>query len=489
MNNSNVKNLLSKNLFVVCFIFLFAGELKAEETKLDGTALERLWELVVFENTEVRAAIRDKELLDYDFNHYWKRFLPSVSFSSSSTFSDISTENAAIPEALNSCITISENLPGGLSIDVSPNVSFSREISANKVKLIDETKMSISISQRLLPYWAQQTTKKGIKRKNPEKIIQELNNKKATVNSKMVFLAVLEDITGKYIQYRICCRNIDCVEKRIALTEKKLETLKKLKLVGEASLIQVFSMEEELKNYMSELQAYKSSKESILFSITKSLPIQNDYYSLNYLQELLLANKALPEEIESVFLENPTYEYLKLQEQNLDTNLILSKQNSSPVFSLNGSIPLHNGYDESDFVGAYQSSNAKKWSVSLSLNLTPLTANSKKRILLEYANDKKTNEEKMEALLYGLAAEREMYKTLLADSEKQLELSKKNLEYYSTLLAAQKELFDKGQINALELYQTESEIECKKNDIQNCEDNIWYYSWIIKNRLLGQARQ
>ena len=484
MNNSNVKKLLSKNLFIVCFIFLFAGELRAEETKLDGTALERLWELVVFENTEVSAAIRDKELSEYDFNHYWQRFLPSVSVSSSSTFSDISTENAAIPEALNSCITISENLPGGLSIDVSPNVSFSREISVNKVKLIDETKMSISISQRLLPYWAQQTAKKGIKRKNPEKIIQELNNKKATVNSKMVFLAVLEDITGKYIQYRICCRNIDCVEKRIALTEKKLETLKKLKNVGEASLIQVFSMEEELKNYMSELQAYKSSKESILFSITKSLSIQNDCYSLNYLQELLLVTKALPKEIESVFLENPTYEYLKLQEQNLDTNLILSKQNSSPVFSLNGSIPLHNGYDESDFVGAYQSSNAKKWSVSLSLNLTPLTANSKKRILLEYANDKKTNEEKMEALLYGLAAEREMYESLLADSEKQLELSKKNLEYYSTLLAAQKELFDKGQTNALELYQTEAEIECKKNDIQNCEDNIWYYSWIIKNRLL-----
>ena len=57
MNNSNVKKLLSKNLFVVCFIFLFVGELKAEETKLDGTALERLWELIVFGKGTLRCTV------------------------------------------------------------------------------------------------------------------------------------------------------------------------------------------------------------------------------------------------------------------------------------------------------------------------------------------------------------------------------------------------------------------------------------------------
>ena len=88
-----------------------------------------------------------------------------------------------------------------------------------------------------------------------------------------------------------------------------------------------------------------------------------------------------------------------------------------------------------------------------------------------------------------MSTEKEMFEKLLADSENQLELLQKNLEYYKKLLAAQKTLLKDGQITILEINQTDTEIKCKENDISNCEDNIWYYSWIIKNRLSGQARQ
>ena len=475
-----------KSLFAVGFIFLYAGELEAVETSPNNTSLEKLWELVVFENTEVRTAIRDRELSDYDFSHYWQRFLPSVFVSSSSTFSDISIENSEVPEALNSSITISESLPGGLSIEVSPNVSFSRELVEEKTKLIEETKVSLSLSQKLLPYWAQKCGQ------NPEKTIQQNNNKQAAVNSKIVFLSAIEDITGKYFQYRSYCRNIDSVEKRITLLQEELDTLKKMNLVGNASLIEVFSIEEELKKYMNERQSYNSSKESTFFMINNCFSIKEHNHpksqSYNNIQELLLPEKELPEKIEPVFLENPTYEYLKLQENNLEANLILNRQNSSPVLSLSGNVPVHNSYDEGTFYGAYQSSNAKKWSLSVSLNLTSLVSDSKKRILKEYENDKQTNKEKMDALVNSLSAEREMYETLLADSKKQLELLRKSLEYYQSLLEAEKVLYTNGKITLFEIHQTEVEIACKKNDIQNCEDNIWYYSWVIKNRVSGQAR-
>ena len=82
-----------------------------------------------------------------------------------------------------------------------------------------------------------------------------------------------------------------------------------------------------------------------------------------------------------------------------------------------------------------------------------------------------------------------MFEKLLSDSEKQLAQLQKNLEYYKKLLAAQKTLFNDGQITILEITQTEVEIACKTNDINNCTDNIWYYNWIIQNRLPGQARQ
>ena len=476
-----------KSLFAVSFIFLFVEKLTAEETLLKETALERLWELVVFENTEVRTAIRDRELSDYDFSHYWQRFLPSVSVSSSSTFSDISTENSEVPEALNSYITISESLPGGLNIDVSPNVSFLREASDEKLILIEETKVSVSLSQRLLPYWAQKCEK------NPEKTIQQNNNKKTAANSKIVILSTIEDITSKFFQYRNYCRSIDSVERRIALIQERLKTVKKLNLAGDASLKEVFSMEEELKKYMNERQSYNSSKESTYFMINNCFSIKEhnhpksqSYYNI---QELLLPEKELPEQIEPVFLENPTYEYLKLQKNNIEANLILSRQNSSPILSVGGNIPVHNSYDESTFYGAYQSSNAKKWSVSVSMNLTPLVSDSQKRILMEYENEKKTNEEKIETLLNSLSAEKEMYETLLTDSKNQLELLRKSLEYYLALLEAEKVLYKNGKITLFELHQTEVEVECKKNDIQNGEDNIWYYSWLIKNRLSGQARQ
>lgn len=487
MNNSNVKQLFSKNLFVVFLIFLLAEGLKAEETFSNNTALEQLWKLTIQNNIDIQAASRNQELSDYDFNHYWRKFLPSISVSSSSTFSDPSSESSQIPETLTSSVTISENLPGGLSLALSPNVNLSRELTAGKPKMIEETKLSVSVSQRVLPYWLQKN-KTGRKRiEDPEKTIQDLSQKLAASNSKTVILSTLEEITGKYIQYRIICRNINSVENRIELTQNILDVLKQLYQQGKISLSDIFSKEEELYKYMNDLQTYNSSKESILLAINKCLSTHNKN-APTQTQELVLPNHPLPSPVEPVFSVNPTYEYLKLQSQNLDAGFTLSKQNASPVLSLSGNIPIHNGYDESDFMGAYQSSNAKKWSVSVSLNLSPLTTENTKRTKLEYTNNKLTNKEKTESLLNNLSAEKEMFEKLLADSENQLELLQKNLEYYKKLLAAQKTLLKDGQITILEITQTEVEIVCKTNDINNCTDNIWYYNWLIQNRLPNQAR-
>ena len=490
MNNSNVKQLFSKNLFVVFLIFLLAEGLMAEETFSKDTALEQLWKLTIQNNIDIQAASRNQELSDYDFNHYWRKFLPSISVSSSSTFSDPSSESSQIPETLTSSVTISENLPGGLSIGISPNVNRSRELTAGKPKIMEETKLSVSVSQRVRPYWLQKN-KSNIARKkieDPEKIMRNISQKLATANTKTVLLSTLEEITGKYIQYRIICRNINSVENRIELTQNTLDVLKQLYQQGKISLSDIFTKEEEFYKYMNDLQSYNSSKESTLLAINKCLSIHNKN-APTQIQELALPNHPLPSQVEPVFSVNPNYESLKLQSQNLDAGFTLSKQNASPILSLSGNIPIHNGYDESDFLGAYQSSNAKKWSVSVSLNLSPLTSEDTRRTKLEYTNNKLTNKEKTENLLSSMSTEKEMFEKLLADSENQLELLQKNLEYYKKLLAAQKTLLKDGQITILKITQTEVEIKCKENDISNCEDNIWYYSWIIKNRLSGQARQ
>ena len=490
MNNTNVKQFFTKHLFLVCLLFLFAEGLKAEETVTKDTALEQLWKLAIQNNIDIQATSRNQELSDYDLNHYWRKFLPSISVSSSSTFSDISSESSEVPETLTSSVTISENLPGGLSLALSPNLNLSRDFTSGKVKMMEETKLSVSVSQKVLPYWLQNNKKKAgqIKREDPEKTIQSINQKLAITNSKIVILSTLEEITGKYIQYRIICRNIDSVENRIELTQKALEVLQQLYQQGKISLADIFSKEEELYKYMNDLQSYNSSKESALLAINKSLSPQNKNVQTQ-IPELVIPNHKLPSQVEAVFSVNPTYEYLRLQARNLDAGFTLSKQNASPLLSLSGNIPLHNGYDESDFLGAYQSSNAKKWSLSVSLNLSPLTSADIKKVKLEYTNNKLTNKEKTDNILYSLSAEKEMFEKILTYSEKQLAQLQKNLEYYETLLAAQKTLLKDGQITILEINQTETEIKCKTNDINNCKDNIWYYSWIIKNRLSGQARQ
>jgi len=490
MNNYNAKNLFSKSLFIVGFIFLFAEGLKAEETVLKDTALEELWKLTIQNNIDIQAASRNQELSDYDLNHYWRKFLPSISVSSSSTFSDISSESSEIPETLTSSVTISENLPSGLSLTLSPNVNFSRDLTSGKAKMIEETKLSVSVSQKVLPYWLQKNKKKTGKKRieNPEKTIQTISQKLAITNSKIIILSTLEEITAKYIQYRIICRNINSVENRIALTKNTLEVLKQLNQQGKVSLSDIFSKEETLYKYMNDLQSFNNSKESTFLAINKSLSPQNENAQTPVL-ELVLPNHKLPMQVGPVFSVNPTYEYLKLQAQNLDADFTLSKQNASPLLSFSGNIPLHNGYDVSDFLGAYQSSNAKKWSVSVSLNLTPLASEDMKRVRLEYTNNKLANKEKTQNLLTNLSAEKEMFEKLLADSERQLKLLQKNLEYYETLLAAQKTLLKDGQITILEINQTEVEITCKTNDINNCTDNIWYYNWLIQNRLPGQAKQ
>ena len=69
MNNSNVKQLFSKNLFVVFLIFLLAEGLMAEETFSKDTALEQLWKLTIQNNIDIQAASRNQELSDFVQNN------------------------------------------------------------------------------------------------------------------------------------------------------------------------------------------------------------------------------------------------------------------------------------------------------------------------------------------------------------------------------------------------------------------------------------
>lgn len=461
------------SIFLSLGVFFFIlGNLEAEGSNKEISAIEQLWELVINENQNVLDAVRNKKLSEYDLNNYWRNYLPVLSVSSASSFSDNLKE--IIPENIVTSLSLSEQLPGGFAINISPNINFVLEDVEKKIQYAEIGNVSISLSQKIFPFWKDICAGQN----NLEKVKYRLNDELCTINYKLTVLSEIEEITEEYLEYRIAKRNIESLEQRIDFLEEILKAYEQGRKTGFVNLQEVYEKEEELSEYKKELISEKNTQEELFFQMSKKINCKEDD---NILYNLLESGNYLPDSLEAFFLVDPNYEYLLLQQEVISTEYKIEKQNVSPLFSINGSFPLFMYYDKDSLGGMYLSNNSKEWNVSLGIDLSDFLANDRKRIDLEYENRKISNNEKLEQYRISLLLKKKMYENLLEDIKKQKSMGTKSLAFYQGLVDGKKELFDRNEISYMELRQSEIEVECKRRELQNLEDYRWYYMWLIEN--------
>lgn len=486
-NNKYMFNFLYFSLMVFCSKQLISEEKisvvsqkedKYENIKKEDFSLEFLWDKTLKNNFNIKEAEINYVLADKQLSIYWQQYLPSVSFSTTTALSNFMEKHSEIPNNISYLAAIEEKLPGGLNIEFLPNVVYSKDeafYTQNNsfLKYVDTEKITVSISQNLLPFWLQKSLK------NPEKRLLTLEKEINATYLNMVSFSEIENLTKNYIEYRKVSRKIDSIEHSIEIYHQIIEITKELKTNGNVSLKEVFESEKLLSDCYEELTNLQNTKLNLYTSIIHSFGNSITYDDLDL---FLNMETELSKNIESLFSKNPTIEYLKLQKEILKENYILTKQNTSPVFSLSGNIPIHNGYDNSTSYGLLMDENNKTWSVTASLNFSPFYESNRNYLNQKYEKENKLFEERIDDYKNQLEYEKRQFEELLQFYEKKLYLSKKEYDNNQKIYEAQKMLFDKKQCSYIEVLQAELTCICNKNEIENSKDIIWLYKWLIINR-------
>lgn len=475
---------ISVKTFLLCsLIFFVSGRLAAEEKV---SVLEQIWERVINYNSEVLSARKNEEIAGINRDYYWLSFIPSVSISSTPVFSDISNVFSQPPENISSYISISERLPGGLSIGLVPSASFDKDMSFSD--FANSLSFSLSLTQSLESFWELLLGEKGGSGLgNLEKEGLYLKKELYSAYKDIIILAQIEAATDRYISLRKLYRNIDLLEKNIMITDEIIDCMKALYSQGQISLTEVFLQEENRTDYQRELLACKENKQSLSLALLESLgyPISqenkegNKEKSFLFLDEIVLSEIEFPcnfldlnqivsrgSSVESINLDNPTARYLQLQNKILENNYNLTCQNNSPYLAVQGNFSVNN----------------KNWSLTASLNLPSNAFTSKTTLKKEFLETKKEYEQKLLNNKYARELDRERYIKLVLLYESVLEKQKQDFENYKRIYDSKNLLFLQGEITKIELLQAEMAYKTAEMNIKNQEDTICLYRWMAENR-------
>lgn len=475
MNSINRKEIYRLSIAVI-LIFLLCEKGVCEEKFCN---LESCWQHIIEENLDVRKAARDALYADKSFDFYRQAYIPQITFSSTASSSEVSGDAIRKPHNVISRITVHEELNGGLSLDLGTNLNFIKNNSMyqRESDYTDIENFDFGISQSLYPYWLQKN--KNHNSKDPRKELVILEKEIKQVYFELVKQSEIEGFTENFILLRQILRNIDSTNKYIDYYQKMIESLEMARINNGNALNEIFELEKKLATYEDELTDYIRQKQNLLVEIMKALAWNEESSEKDCFE--CIANNSLPE-IAVIFDFELSRKYLELQQKSIQEEYILNKQKSAPFFSIMGSFPLHDGYYKSDFYGAYLSEENKNWSMSASFSLSPVFFNKKNEIDENYRKEMVEFEEKILRSKNEQAIERKNLENLILNLEKKMDFLRRNFNNSETLKQSMEQAYLSGACTQIDLLACQLEWNVLQNQIENCQDQIWFSKWLLKNR-------
>ena len=311
-----------------------------------------------------------------------------------------------LPDYYASGITYAQPLPGGANLSFNTSYSFDSYILQEQIFLSQTPNISFSLSQSLLPFWAQGTiqdpVKLSLKQKEEYLYYQFLYAKKN----------VLLNLFQNYVYALITLNEISIYQNIIALYEKQIETFNELKASGNISQSKILEIENSKWNtqqslmntqtqYIEHLQIIESICGKNLDGETLADIIDNNSISILF------------DIIDSA--NDPLEQTYKLKLALLKSTRILDKQSYAPVITFSVqpklSLPVTK---EDDWKTAWEDfPNSASWNLSIGLNLSPIFSDIAKQNNNLYKLDYEDTNRSYNEYLKQKNFVKQQYKTLL----------------------------------------------------------------------------
>ena len=434
------------------------------------TPLELLWEKALQNSLEIRISSLELDNTEISYKARNAQYIPSFSFSAYSEFIESEAGLTQFPIEGISQLGIQWNIPGGTKLQTSISYEVNRyvlnsleEESYENTGYDQNPEISVSLSQSLLPFWIQWMGG------NPVQNIYK-NQRTLSVNSYNNIIAdVKKSVTEKYIQLRKLYRTIHLLENQIQIQRTLLEVAHQKVYAGTLSQI-------ELWNYESNLQNYKNNLNETLFQFEQ---IKQEISNACGEDEFNNLDAELPS-YEIRFLEKDmTLESIELQKAELKNQLIITKQNYAPSFTIQGSYKYAlDAAGMENLVDVWDGEGVNNWTVTCGISIYPENLSYIKTAKLQYEINKESLELQEAVYIKNKNISKANLQTYIAYYKELLQQAKSDYEQKNIYLDAIKNKKKRGECTELDVKQAELMRENASIEIKNLEDVIWYYQFL-----------
>lgn len=427
-----------------------------------------LAEYALQNNPNILSAQNDYNLANISSKTLNGTYTPQVSFSSSFTLpEEYHWPNS--PDYMLSSITYTQPLPGGTSINLTGESSFTA-VNISQERYLQQTpNISFSILQSLLPYWIQG------KIENPEKL--SVNQYKDYYYYQLLYIkkSVLQELLQNYIYALISKTQIQIYQNSISLIDEQIEIYEDLLSSGAINQLNITELQSSKWNYQQDLISTQANFAGYIQNIKTicGTDFEEAIFSNDFFEDLLSTDfsKVILSSTDNIV--DPLEKTYKLKIELLKTEHILEKQSAAPTVSL--SVQPSWSFvtkKQNDWKGLNSPSS---WSANIGINLSPLISTTVNQSNKQYELNYETAENSYNAYLKQKKFVLQQYQTILEQYSFQLQ---EILNLYNTEKSELKDLesqFQNGAISKFDFDSVNVRVENYRLNMQITQLYVWMY--------------
>ena len=451
------------NLKLIFKIFLIL--LIISKTPLFSLSLCEVIDLTLQNNIDIITSQSEYEIALLSTKTIDGSFSPGFSISSSSSISKDYEWNTT-PDYFSSTITYSQPIPGGTQFSVTGSYAFNSLIYNGEQYLSQSPKISFTLTQSLLPFWAQG------KVSDPTILSMQQQEEYYRYQNLYIKKTVLQNLIQNYAYFLIYENEIQIYENSISLVEEQIAAVKELKASGNTNQAKITDLENTKWTYEENLMSVKTNYYSCLQNI-KAICGINIKDSLTFGQTDENLTNIINISLEHI--SDPMDLIYKIKLQMLETKNVLQKQNSAPTLNLTvqPSWALEK-VKNNDWQDAWKNGDNPSWTATVSMDFSPLLRSTMSKYKKHYEIDYQQAEKSYENYLAQKKFVKEQYEILYRNYSYQLESIEKLFEEGKIEFRDYEKLYNEGAISKLDF-------DSVKTKVENCElsrNCVEIYKWL-----------
>ena len=432
-----------------------------------SVSLEELINYTLESNSEIKASLNTYETVLASVKGFDGAYAPGLSLTSSTTIPKDYEWNT-MPNAFDSCLSFKQPLPGGTTISLDTNYYFETMRFLDTTLVSQYPKISLSVSQSLMPFWLQGEKKDPIKASaNKQK---EYYYNQYLYTKKRVLIGLFQNYANAFISYN----NIRINQNYIKLYEEQIEALKILKYSGSVTQSKILETENQKWSSQQNLMSAQADYLNSILALKKICGTNFDDNSIIFADYEVSGVDIFQEIDEAV---DPLELAYKLKIELAEVSRVLEKQSYAPTLSFslqpNWSLGM---VEESDWADAWEDmGKPSTWKASLSVDLYPLFSGIAKQNKKKYTINHEDVEREYSVYMQQKAFTQKQYETLLQHYILQRNTISTLYDAACAELEDYKTQFQANAISKLDYDTVQTRVENSRLTKEIIEINVWLY--------------